>query len=162
MYESSSISGGTSGDTLGRSGTVLLWNDTSALDWEDYRVQVTLGSSTAGDIGIVFRYIDPNNYYKLVLSETGEYTALIRMAGGSEETLATQGTGYSRDIEYVLNVSIVGDTISCEMEVPWGMMTLFSVPTNDPTPLTSGTIGLYSADNPGAWFDSVAADLDCP
>jgi len=62
--QSSGITGGVPGDAA-RPGTFALTGDAS---WSDYRVSVRLASSAPGDIGVLVRYVDPDNYYLFSLS----------------------------------------------------------------------------------------------
>jgi len=40
------------------------WKDPGSLFWVDYRLDVSLRSSDNDGIGVIFRYQNPNNYYK--------------------------------------------------------------------------------------------------
>ncbi|NNF99955.1 MAG: hypothetical protein HKM93_11300, partial [Desulfobacteraceae bacterium] len=60
-------------------------------------------------LGVMFRYTDTNNYYRLIVSRMQGFTRLEKRSGGVFETLALNGRGFTYDhplkIELVLSDS---------------------------------------------------------
>lgn len=64
------------GPNILRDGTYALWNDPAALAWSDYVFEATLTPNDDDGIGLLFRYTDAQNYYKL---ESDAQTGLIML-----------------------------------------------------------------------------------
>ena len=162
LVQSSSISSsGAGADMTGRGGTIAIWNDPEALVWEDYRVQVKMDSTSGGDVGVVFRYTDANNYYKLIMNQTEFLRALIRVRDGVEEIIASEAAGYpfySHGDLQPIELIVLDDTITI---MAGGEFALFGGPVVDPTPLAMGTAGVFVNGNTSAWFDDFSCNLEC-
>ena len=62
--------------------------------WSNYTFSVTFNNSDDDGVGLMFRYQNPSNYYKVDLDSQRNFRKLFKMAGGMETTLATESGGY--------------------------------------------------------------------
>ena len=105
------------------------------------------GVRSADDIGILFRYRNPNNFYRLSINSRNGFTRLEKRLDGVYSALATDARGYLR-----------GETLDLDVEVKGARIfvwrngdPLFAV--EDASHL-AGTVALYSQDQ--ARFDNVS------
>lgn len=115
----------------------------------DYRFSVEalfLGTRLANDIGIMFRYQNNNNYYRLSMNSRYGFTRLEKKVGGAFSTLAVNPRGYAAG--QLLNFSV--DVNGSSIQILINGDPVFAV--ND-TSLTSGSVALYTQDK--ASFDNV-------
>ncbi|RKT47464.1 SGNH/GDSL hydrolase family protein [Thiocapsa rosea] len=115
----------------------------------DYRFSVDaqyLATGLAEDIGILFRFRDPENYYRLSINSRYGFTRLEKRVNGVFSALATDSRGYSRDELLNLEVEVRGSQILILRNAD----PLFAVTD---TSHSFGTIGLYTQDQ--ARFDNV-------
>jgi len=138
-----------------RQGTFCYWSQPSALAWTDYSLSVTVNTADDDGLGVMFRYQNPSNYYKLELdAQSGDaqrtFRKLFRMVNGVETTLATQSAGYSLNTDFQLAVEVKGSQITMKLDGN----TLFGGPVTDGS-LTAGTVAMYSWASTGVTFDNV-------
>ena len=100
----------------------------------------------AEDIGVMFRYQDPNNYYRLTFNSRYGFTRLEKRVAGVFSALATNARGHFPDQVLSISVEVRGTLISSGVNGD----PLFVV---DDASLTSGTVALYTQDK--ASFDDV-------
>jgi lysophospholipase L1-like esterase len=100
----------------------------------------------ADDIGIMFRYKDRNNYYRLSFNSRYGFTRLEKKVNGVFSTLAKNGRGYLPGQKLLMTVDVKGSVI----QIFLNNEPLFGV---SDASLTSGTIALYCQDQ--AKFDNV-------
>ncbi len=156
LYESSnSFSSTDETERSDRRGPILIWDDAAAQGWTDYVVDATLRSTDNDGIGIVFRYQDENNYYKLDLDTQTNIRALYKVQGGVETTLAIEEKGYPFNVEMDLQVAVVGKEIVATLNGE----SIFDAPIVDNNPLIQGTIGLYSYGQDQSIFDNIMVNL---
>ncbi len=98
------------------------------------------------DIGLMFRYIDNNNYYRISLNGTSSYMRLEKKMGGNYQTLAASARGHTENVDYTLQVVVNGPLI----RVAVNNEVIISIYDNS---IESGTVALYSQDS--ATFDNV-------
>src|SRR6185503_4558705 len=94
LVQTSNIYGPASDTVANRAGTFAIWDNPVAYRWRDYLLTATLASSDDDGIGLLFRYRDPNNYYKLEFDAQRNFRKLLRKLNGVETTLATETAGY--------------------------------------------------------------------
>ena len=118
---------------------------------QDYRfsVELTPGGEFGDDVGILFRYQDSNNFYRLTLDSRYGYTRLEKKTGGTFYPLATNTRGYTRGAVLNLVVEVNGSNIAVDIDDD----PLFAVTD---TSLDTGTVALYAATT--ASFDNVLID----
>jgi lysophospholipase L1-like esterase len=105
------------------------------------------------DVGVMFRYQDNNNYYRVSFSARESFARLEKKVGGVYTTLATNARGYVEGQTFRVTVNLSGNLI----EVSRGGDPVFAVRD---TSLPSGTVALYCQD--AAQFDNVVIDNSDP
>ncbi len=126
-------------------GSYLFLNAGNALT--DYRFTVDASHIDANDvlsedIGVMFRYQNANNYYRLTMNSRHGYTRLEKRVGGVFETLAVNSRGYRLPENLKFTVELRGDLIMVWTNSSGnGDEGIFAVSDNS---LTSGTIALYA------------------
>lgn len=133
-----------------RQGTYAVWADPAASRWTDYAVSVRLHTPDDDGIGLLFRYQDARNYYKLELDQERHFRALSRVQNGLETTLAFEDGGYPTNADLDLEVQVREAQITAWLD---GSV-LFDGPVTDPG-LSRGTIALYAWGSAGVTFDDV-------
>ncbi len=121
-------------------GSYVVLNAGSGLT--DYRFAVTTNHLVANgvlaeDVGVMFRYQNANNYYRLSLNARHGYTRLEKRVGGAFSTLAVNSRGYKPSVSQ----AIVIETRGTSFLVWINGDPVFAV--TDPS-LTSGTVALYA------------------
>jgi hypothetical protein len=121
---------------------------TGSLAWTDYRLTVSLRSDKNGAIGVMFRYIDEDNYYRLSMDSQRHYHRLIRKLEGTVTTLWQDTAGYIVGDPLTLTIDAIGSRFAGYL----GTTRLFDV--IDRTHV-AGQVGLYCWGNKGARFERV-------
>ncbi len=161
LAQTSSIKGGNEApsDPL-KPGTMLLFSRDPALDvehsdqpaeWTDYRFSVYLRAAEEGALGVVFRYRDGDNYYRLALDCKNGSRRLVRVADGIHTLLKQDDFAFEPQRDYLMTVEAIGNTLRVYQD---GAL-IFEV--NDAA-LLQGSIGLYCYDNPHARFKDLRVD----
>jgi hypothetical protein len=153
----SNIYGPASDAVVNRAGTFAVWDDSSAYRWRDYEVTATLTSGDDDGIGLLFRYRDPNDYYKLEFDVERNFRKLLRKLNGVEATLASESGGCPTNSAFVVQVKVIDGQIEARMN----NTLLFGGIISDGT-LPIGSIGLYCWGNPAAAFDNVRVSALSP
>ena len=104
-------------------------------------------------MGIYFRYLDPNNYYRLRISDLGPHTIVInKVVGGNNTTLFTDASPINKNTWYEIRVSCLQESITCTVSDGQGLDITEVIMDND---LDHGKIGMLMI-NPGLiHFDDV-------
>ena len=113
----------------------------SGTGFTDYKFNVQeqfLGNELHFDEGVMFRYQDPNNYYRLSFNSRFGYTRLEKKVGGIFSTLAMNSRGY-KDGE-LLNITVNLD--GSKIQIYLNGDPLFAVSDSS---LSMGTVALYCA-----------------
>ncbi|MFH2066086.1 MAG: PKD domain-containing protein [Pseudomonadota bacterium] len=124
----------------------------SALGLTDYRFQVeitpltNLTGSDGNDIGIMFRYQNPDNYYRLSMNARYGFTRLEKKVGGQFTSLVVNSIGYFDNVSTEFLIDVKGSLIQVFIDNE----AIFSVIDPD---ITSGTVALYCQDK--VRFDDV-------
>jgi lysophospholipase L1-like esterase len=113
----------------------------------DYRVSVDItpltnnadGSSNGNDIGIMFRYVDSANYYRVSMNARNSYTRFEKVVGGTFTTLAVNAIGYVDNTAMTMTAEVNGNVIFIWLDGD----PLFAVVDSD---ISSGTVALYCQD----------------
>jgi hypothetical protein len=154
-------SGGGSADPTDpfKPGTLLLYGDDPALDsthpeqpstWTDYRLSVYVRAD-AGAIGLVFRYRDADNYYRVSMDRASGYRRMVSVNRGAHIVLAEDAFTYEPQRDYLLTVEATGG----ELRVYQDGVPVFEVTD---TAHAQGGVGLYAYENEGARFSDVRVD----
>ncbi len=121
---------------------------------KNYTISAKVSSSDNDSIGVMFRYQDSENYYRLLLNSQNSYRRLDKTEGGVTTTMVEDVFAYAINEEYEIEVSANGDYLSVKVN---GVSTLEVV---DDT-FVDGAVALYSAGNSGSYFDDlIITDID--
>jgi hypothetical protein len=143
LVQGAAIGGGT---TSASPGTMALADDRG---WTDYRLRVRLRSDDTNAVGVVFRYVDANNYYRLSLDAQLKQRRLVRCVDGViRRPLWREPNGFPIGETMELTIEAVGSRLVGYL----GSTKLFDV-TDASHP--AGRIGVYTWNNPGAQFERV-------
>jgi ELWxxDGT repeat protein len=166
---------------LVRAGTHLFLTSGLAEGRTDYTITLTVQSDAVGAVGIMFRYQDGSHYYRFSMERdpngdgntSDGYRRLIKM-NGSATVLMEQsptnpglpagtwqlltGPAYTPGVKYPLIISAAGDTFTVTLRDPSNGQALLNWTVTDPTPFTSSGLALYSADNPGGYFNVLSVE----
>jgi hypothetical protein len=128
-------------------GTHLVGGDT---EWTDYRVNADFRADGGGAIGLLLRYRDENNYYRLSLGATLPYRRLVKCVAGQTTVLWNDASGYTSGEPFTLALEAVGAGITGFL----ANTRLFSV-VDSAHP--SGRAGIYVSANKGARCERIEA-----
>lgn len=139
-----------------RKGTYLYWSDPQALGWSTYALSVTFNNTDDAGVGVLFRYQNPSNYYKVDLDSQKNFHKLFKMAGGIETILAAESGAYVLASNYVLRVEVTNS----EITVLLNSTVLFGGTITD-SDLKAGTVALYSWGSRGVFFNNLRVTPLC-
>lgn len=149
VVQTSNIWGGTQdAKAAQKPGTMLL---RGRPDWTDYRVSVILRSTDDDAIGLVFRYLDTDHYYRFSMDRQRRYRRVVRVVDGIHTILAEDEFVYRQGQDYLITVEAIGSSLRVYQD---GEL-VFDV-TDDS--MDQGRIGLYCWGNIGARFSDVRVD----
>jgi len=117
-------------------------------DWRNYRLTVVLRSDDDDAIGVMARYSDDDNYYRLSMDRERGYRRLVKRIAGVVTVLWEDDAAYERERRYVLTLDVLGDVLTGHLDG----VRLFRVRDAD---LAAGQVGLYCWGNTGARFSAV-------
>ncbi|MBN2629644.1 MAG: hypothetical protein JXR75_03770 [Rhodobacteraceae bacterium] len=137
-----------------RDGTYALRDDPGARDWTDYAFEATLTPNDDDGIGLLFRYADADNYYKLEADAQTGVVMLTRHLDGRETILARAWGEYTPGVSQQWRVEVEGGEIRTWIDGK----EVFGTPVEDRT-LASGTVGLYAWGSENLAFDDVVVTL---
>ena len=140
-----------------RKGTFAVWNALAALNWTNYAVSVSFRNADDDGLGLLFRYQDRSNYYKVELDSQRSFRRLFKMVEGVETTLAAETNGYLPGQDYQLRVTVTNSTIRVRLN---GTL-LFGGPVLDSS-LAAGTVALYSWGSQGLSFSNLTVTPPAP
>ena len=132
-------------------GTMLLGGEPG---WTDYRLSAYLRSSDDGAIGVVFRYRDPNHYYRFSMDRERQYRRLVRVVDGHHTILAADDFVYRQNRDYL----IAGEAIGSSLRVYQDGALVFDVTDQADAAISAGQIGLYCWRNQGARFTDIRVE----
>jgi hypothetical protein len=121
-------------------------------EWTNYRVRCKLRSEAVNDIGLMFCVQDKDNYYRFSWNSQYGYSRLIKMADGVATLLDSQAGTYTTGKTY--NIEIITKNHHLEVYVD----SVLWLTATDKT-FSSGSVGLYSWGNKGAYFDDIVIEL---
>lgn len=132
-----------------RQGTTAVYNSSSAYNWSDYTVTMTIAANDNDGIGLLFYYKDENNYYKLDSDEQRGFVKLFKMNEGVESLLAAKYYKHALNTDIELSVENNNGVITSKFN---GEDLFGPVVDHD---LTQGSIALYCWGNEGCVYDRV-------
>ena len=146
LVQTSNIFGGSrDGRDPVKPGTFAVAGDPA---WTDYRLTARLRSDDNDAIGLMFRFVDEDNYYRLSLDNERRYRRLTKKEQGVVTALWEDDGAYTLAEAFTLTVEAVGSRLTGYM----GDVRMFEV--TDSTH-ACGQVGLYCWGNTGARFEEV-------
>jgi hypothetical protein len=159
--------GGVGGDfTYNRRGIYVYYEDEGGecYQWENYELKADLKCTDNDGIGLIFRYADESNYYKLEMdNDEGNgrnFRKLFKVVNGDEETIWTDPDSGTESFEaypqgedawFEVRIRAVGNEIQVFLD---GVEICHVTDSADP-PLTQGTVAMYCWGQQGAYFDNI-------
>ncbi|HSV84197.1 MAG TPA: metallophosphoesterase [Ramlibacter sp.] len=151
VQQSSNIYGPDVNAVANRKGTFAYYNNGAAFSWNHYSFSTKLRSTDDDGIGVMFRYVNANNYYKIDLDAQRSFRKLFKVVNGVETTLATAAGGYTTGTSFILKVTVSGNKIWVTMDGN----DVFGGPVTDGS-LSAGTVALYCWGSQNCYFDDVS------
>ena len=156
VVEDSGVYGGDSNNRLG----TYLWYD-KGLDWADYELSASLYGGDNDGLGLIFRYQDPANYYKLEFDRYRTFRKLYKVREGTVSALWswTAGSGFEMKTWFDLKITVTTEAGGARIRGWMGAAELFSC--FDAAPVPNGTVAMYAwgmndeYGGLGAWFDNL-------
>jgi hypothetical protein len=153
---SSTTSGSSGSNSISINGTSTSSGSSSTIPasytggkWKDYTVNLTMKSLDNDAIGVIFRYVDNNNYYRFVWNSYEQHRRIEKRENGVLRVLAENKSQYEKSKEYRIQIAVQGSQIKVWIN---GGTPVFSVTDGS---FLQGTIGLYSSSNKGSIFDDI-------
>lgn len=119
--------------------------------WTDYRLTAFVRNEDDDAIGLVFRYVDANNYYRFSMDAERRYRRLVRVINGIHTILTEDDRRYVKDVDYAVTVEAIGESLNVYLD---GEPILSATDASHP----SGTVGLYCWASQGARFFDIRVD----
>ena len=124
----------------------------AGLSWTDYGVTLTMRSQDDDALGVMVRYQDPNNYYRFSWDKQRTYRRLVKVENGLFTLLAEEAVAYVTGQTYQIEIQASGAALEVRVD---GALLFGGPVTDSTTPLTTGSVALYSWANNGSHFDDV-------
>ena len=140
-------------------GSYAFLNTQTNLDDFEFSVEITPEATSFGqrgnDVGVMFRYLDDNNYYRLSINSKFGQTRLERRVAGQFSTITVTSEGYLPDRTLRIGVRIQGPAMLLYRDYggPGGVLDGEPYFAGYDTLLNSGSIALYTQSE--AAFDNV-------
>jgi hypothetical protein len=129
-------------------GTYALYKAGTA--WTNYRVSLTMKSTSNKSLGVMFRYKDKNNYYRFSWDNSRNQRQLVRKYNGYFTVLKSSSGSYAANRNYQVDIVANGATLQVFID---NVLVLQATDSR----LSSGSIALYSWANAGSYFDNIVA-----
>jgi hypothetical protein len=152
LLQCANIYGPSSDALTQRRGTFLYYARRAAFNWSNYVFSVVIHPIDNDGVGVLFRYQNPSNYYKLELDSERKFRRLYKKLDGVETVLATDLAGYEPNTDLPLEITAWdGLFLATLNDLP-----LFNGPVADSDrPLLTGTVALYSWGCQGVAYSNV-------
>lgn len=125
-----------------------------ATEWTDYRFSVEFMAMRAGGVGVLVRYFDADNHYRIELDRLRNRTTLVRRQAGTETTLSSGPVSYTVGQSHQLIVEVDGSYISATLDGT-KLFGLFDCG------LRHGRVGFLTLGGPKAAFRNPTVDAIC-
>jgi Flp pilus assembly protein TadD len=143
LKQRSNICGGSDlRDVPDKPGTYAVAGERS---WADYSLDVSLLSNDDDALGIMFRYVDQDNYYRFSMDSSRGYRRLVKKINGKVHVLAEENEGYEKGQNYRARAVAVKDRLMIYLDETL----LFDVRDQS---ISRGKIGVYCWGNRGSQF----------
>lgn len=131
--------------TAHKPGTYVVGGDDR---WSDIEISATLQSGDPDALGVMFRYVDRDNYYRFSMDAATPYRRLIRKVNGAVSVLWQDGVAFVTGQPYALTLRAQGPRLTGSLN---GQL-LFDV--YDPSHI-EGRVAFYAWANSAAEFSRV-------
>jgi hypothetical protein len=119
--------------------------------WQDYRVALKMRSADNDPIGVLFRFQDSDNYYRLSWDKETAGRRLIKRENGVFKVLAQDTVPYIAGKNYAVEIIAQGSSLKVNIDGK----SAFSVTDQS---FKVGAVALYSSHNQGSVFDDVLVE----
>ncbi|GLK86115.1 Ig-like domain-containing protein [Ancylobacter defluvii] len=130
---------------------IMNWTGAGSDAWTGYTVSATLTAEDQKGLGLVAYYTDAQNYYRLSFDISANEHKLIRVQGGVETVLATEKGTTPFDRAFAVELAVEDGKLYATMDGA----ALFGGMVTDDSPLSGGTVGVYSAGQRQVFFDDI-------
>lgn len=121
------------------------------VQWTDYRFNLEISAVQAGGVGVLVRYVNADNHYRVELDGLRNRTTLVRRQGGVETALWAGSGSYTVGQSHRLAVEVDGSYISTTLDG----VKLFELYD---TELQHGRVGFLTLGGPKALFRNAQVD----
>jgi len=149
LVQQSNIRDASTTNDLAKLGTYLLYSD--GLGWTDYKAAFKLRSTDDDTLGLMFRYIDPDNWYRFSWDSQLKQRRLVKKAGGVYSLLAADNVPYVMGQNYQVQIVAQGS----QLEVWVDGVRIFQV---SDAAHNRGSVAFYTWQNNGAFFDNLVVE----
>jgi len=119
---------------------------TGSPGWKDYSVSARVMSEDDDTIGLIFRYLNGDNFYVLGWNKQDKELRFSKVVDGKTTQLVLKDLGYEEKKWYRLRAAVVETEMSAFIDGK----KIFSVVDDD---LSRGMAGVYCHGNDGGYFD---------
>jgi len=127
-------------------GTFAAYNNGST--WTDVGIDLEVNSTDDDGIGVMFRVVDADNYYRLNWNNQNGTRRLEKIVNGAVTVLAEESALFNLNNWYQVSIQAIGNNLTVFID---GAL-VFNVADSTHT---TGTMALYSWNNDRAKFDNV-------
>jgi hypothetical protein len=142
LMQTATVGGGAGEDEPAKPGTYATAGDAAT---SDCRVVARARSDGLGALGVVGRFKDTNNYYRLSWDASEGALHLVKKVSGAVASLWTAAKPFDTTRDFLLTLDLVGAQITAWLDGEW-------LCTVEDTDLGAGQGGLYTAAEPTARF----------
>ncbi len=146
VESSDTQAGATAGTAIEKPGTYL--RHKLGAYWLDYRLEATLRSTDDDALGVMFRYVDNDNYYRFSMDRERSYRRFVKKVNGVYTLLWQDAVPYSLSTN--VNVVITAQGAALALSINGTQMY-----SGTDASLRRGTIALYAWGEDQAQFDDV-------
>ncbi len=149
QYRQTAAFGGSTYDKAHHTGLYTYLPEGLGLANYRFNADLTPLGQKGNDIGVMFRYSDNNNYYRLSFNARYGFTRLEKKVGGVFYPIATNARGYTKGQTIHVEIVLIGSLIHITVDGD----SLFGVYD---TSLSTGSVALYTQEE--ASFDNISID----
>lgn len=130
------------------------WQDSTSQPFlTDYNMSITMSSEVGGELGVMFRYQGPNNYYRFSWNSEDGGRRLEKNVAGSISVMLDDTKTLDALTDYRIDLSVVGENIAINVDGS----EIFTIADAS---FDKGTIALYNRNSANAKYDNlVLTDL---
>jgi hypothetical protein len=115
---------------------------------QNYKIAFAMRSSDDDELGVMFQYVDQNNYYRFSMNRERRYRQLVKKVDGIATILASDEFAYETNRDYQVSITIANGRIQVSLD----RVVIFSCFDDS---FTTGGIAFYSWKNAGAEYKNV-------